>query len=340
MALTKPTSLLIPLAVPLRCNRAAACMASLHPKALGVRPPPPASHALRSDRPSLEACRYGTSLRTAAMAAASTTPQLATPSPGPKTAKQARKAAAKGKGKGKGKVFKRSKTAPASQQVEPPVEEAGDAQDVVWVPDSSGGRRRVRLSRLRTLMLDSSYRPVAVINWQKAMVLEWMQKVDVLEYYSDVSVASASEVFPLPAVMRCRAYVQRPRRRSRMMVSKRNILLRDRHMCQYCGSRAELTIDHVVPVSKGGELTWSNCVTACRACNAKKGNKTLQQLGWTVRKPPTEPQAHELAPLRLIPKVAMEVEAAEAHAPHPWRDYVTPLLQSYAAARTTGATRA
>lgn len=65
------------------------------------------------------------------------------------------------------------------------------------------------------------------------MVLEWMQKVDVLEYYSDVSVASASDSFPLPAVMRCRVYVQKPRRRgARMLVSKRNILLRDRHTCQ------------------------------------------------------------------------------------------------------------
>ena len=55
---------------------------------------------------------------------------------------------------------------------------------------------------------------------------------------------------------------------------------------RYCGSRTELTIDHVLPVSKGGELSWSNCVTACRACNAKKGNKTLQQLGWTPKQPP------------------------------------------------------
>lgn len=101
------------------------------------------------------------------------------------------------------------------------------------------------------------------------MVLEWMQKVDVLEYYSDVNVASASEVFPLPAVMRCRAYVQRPRRRGRMLVSKRNILLRDRHMCQ-CGPAPASAVHLRAPTRRCSNqpcrLHCQRCV--CHACAA------------------------------------------------------------------------
>ena len=91
------------------------------------------------------------------------------------------------------------------------------------------------------------------------MVLEWMQKVDVLEYYSDVSIASASEVFPLPAVMRCRGYVQRPRRRSRMLVSKRNILLRDRHVCQCAPPFNPLLVMRVRTAARDvSQLRWSD----------------------------------------------------------------------------------
>lgn len=78
------------------------------------------------------------------------------------------------------------------------------------------------------------------------MVLEWMQKVDVLEYYSDVSVSSASDVYPLPAVMRCRVYVQKPRGRTRLLVSKRNILLRDRHTCQCAPAPRSHDVHHTV----------------------------------------------------------------------------------------------
>ena len=106
------------------------------------------------------------------------------------------------------------------------------------------------------------------------MVLEWMQKVDVLEYYNDVSVSSASDEFPLPAVMRCRMYVQKPRGTSRLLVSKRNILLRDRHMCQ-CASpprapvqtsgfshpQPSLPLADPVPSDSGGKTGWGSCHT-------------------------------------------------------------------------------
>eukprot|EP00891_Asterochloris_glomerata_P005316 jgi/Astpho2/5316/Aster-x0248 len=142
-------------------------------------------------------------------------------------------------------------------------------------------------NKYRALVLDTSYRPIDIINWQRAICLDIFDKVDVLEYY-DVFAHSAHAQFMLPAVLRVRMYVQRDHH-GRIALSRRNIMLRDGLACQYCNRKHELTIDHVVPASKGGAWAWDNLVTACETCNSQKGNSSLKQMGWKLKQIPKEP---------------------------------------------------
>ena len=92
-----------------------------------------------------------------------------------------------------------------------------------------------------------------------------------------------------------------------MKFSRHNIYVRDGNRCQYCGRRfptSELSLDHVVPLSRGGPSTWENVVCACLPCNVRKGNKLLDEAGLTLRKAPVKPKASPLgllAPQRIHP---------------------------------------
>lgn len=170
-------------------------------------------------------------------------------------------------------------------------------------------------NRYRALVLDTSYRPIDIVNWQRAICLDLFDKVDVLEYY-DALVHSARHEFMIPAVLRVRMYVQRDHK-GRISLTRRNLLLRDNSICQYCGSGQDLTVDHVKPVSKGGLWEWSNLVTACNKCNGKKGSKTLKQLGWKLKKIPSAPSAWQVGVL-----VGMERDVDNS--PKEWADYLFP----------------
>lgn len=127
----------------------------------------------------------------------------------------------------------------------------------------------------RSLVLNSSYQPVKMICWQKALILWFQGKVEILEYHA-FQVRSSQESFRLPSVMRLKRYVS-PRRPTRLKFSRENVYLRDNYTCQYCGTRfhpKDLTLDHVVPASKLGRKDWTNMVTACQKCNHRKGNRT------------------------------------------------------------------
>mmetsp|Transcript_1692 Transcript_1692/g.10405 ORF Transcript_1692/g.10405 Transcript_1692/m.10405 type:complete len:182 (-) Transcript_1692:1882-2427(-) len=172
------------------------------------------------------------------------------------------------------------------------------------------------LGTCRTLVLDRSYRPMEVVTWQRALVLDLGRKVQVLEYYDDVCVRSERDVFFVPAVMvamRClRSQVVSSERAA---LNKRNVFLRDGYECQYCGSQKQLTIDHVVPVSKGGGSTWENLVTACAHCNGKKGNKMLNKSGMKLRKVPKEPSGNTLL-------WQMQQREIMGNTPQEWMDYI------------------
>ena len=112
--------------------------------------------------------------------------------------------------------------------------------------------------------------PLSVVEWQEAIRYMVLDKVKVLEWHEDWIVHSARWQTRVPAVIMLNQY-QKPKHTMRL--SKRNIFLRDAYTCQYCGTtvtEVTATLDHVLPVSKGGKTTWENSATACKSCNYKK----------------------------------------------------------------------
>jgi 5-methylcytosine-specific restriction endonuclease McrA len=174
--------------------------------------------------------------------------------------------------------------------------------------DSSG------LEGLRVLVLNSSYEPIRVVSWQRAVVLMLADKVDVLEHH-DSYAHSPSTTLRLPSVIKLQAFVQLKRFRRVAKFSREHVFLRDGHKCQYCSktfSSKELTLDHVVPVKRGGKKTWSNIVTSCSKCNQKKGSRTPQEAGFHSFRWPKEPSPSFLPDL-LYYKERM---------PDSWRQYL------------------
>jgi len=102
------------------------------------------------------------------------------------------------------------------------------------------------------------------------------------------NIKSISSVFPWPSVIRLKSYVKMPFKK--IILSRKNILKRDNHKCAYCGrSDLPLTIDHIIPKSKGGDDTWENLVSACMPCNNKKGDLYLEEANMKLRIRPYTP---------------------------------------------------
>ncbi|OBQ39788.1 MAG: HNH endonuclease [Anabaena sp. CRKS33] len=136
----------------------------------------------------------------------------------------------------------------------------------------------------KVLVLNASYEPLNITSWRRATVLLMKGKAERLEYngkflYTD---------FPQPTVIRLRHYVRVPY--MEVPLTRRNILHRDGHTCQYCGYTGDkLTLDHVIPRSRGGGDTWENIVAACVCCNVKKGSRTPQEARMPLRHLPRQP---------------------------------------------------
>ena len=133
--------------------------------------------------------------------------------------------------------------------------------------------------------------PLSTLTWQDAIRYMVLDKADVLMWHDNWVVHSATWETQVPSVMMLRDYMK-PKHSVRF--SRGNIYLRDSGQCQYCGisiERKESTLDHVVPVSKGGKSTWENCTTACAPCNASKNDK---KKGWKPKLKPYKPDFYEL----------------------------------------------
>lgn len=129
-----------------------------------------------------------------------------------------------------------------------------------------------------------------IVCWQKAMILWFQGKVEVIEYHN-IFARSALSAFQLPSVMRLKTYV-RPRNYGMVRFTRENVYIRDNFTCQYCGeqhSSRALTLDHVVPASKKGPTSWTNVVTACRDCNQRKANRTPQTANMPLLNEPRIP---------------------------------------------------
>jgi 5-methylcytosine-specific restriction endonuclease McrA len=139
------------------------------------------------------------------------------------------------------------------------------------------------------LVLNQNYEPLNVCNVRRAILLVFDGKAEILECHGQ-PVKSATRSFPSPSVIRMVYLIHRPR--PRVKLTRKEVFIRDGYLCQYCGRHAhDLTIDHVVPRSRGGEHSWENLVSACKPCNHRKGGKLLAEARMTLRKEPREPRA-------------------------------------------------
>jgi 5-methylcytosine-specific restriction endonuclease McrA len=139
----------------------------------------------------------------------------------------------------------------------------------------------------RALVLNGSYEPLGVVTGRRALVLVLGEKADVL-HHSGEQVHSQRLVADIPSVIRLRYLVKVPYQR-RVTLSRRAVLHRDGHRCQYCGKDAD-SIDHVIPRSRGGTHTWENVVAACRRCNLAKGSRLLPETSMDLRRLPVQPR--------------------------------------------------
>ncbi len=138
------------------------------------------------------------------------------------------------------------------------------------------------------LVLNASYEPLNVTTVRRATVLVFKGKAEVIEEL-DQTLHSATSTFPWPHVIRLVQYVRVPRAVQRK-ISRRALFARDNWRCVYCGSTGgRLTLDHVVPRSRGGESIWENVVTSCAPCNHRKGNRTVEEARMELRFPPKAP---------------------------------------------------
>ncbi len=162
------------------------------------------------------------------------------------------------------------------------------------------------------LVLNASYEPLNIVSIKRAIVLLLKEKAEVVEA-AKAQVRAERTVLDWPLVIRLVTYVPLPRRLP-LPLSRRTVLARDVYTCQYCGAqpgRADLTVDHVLPRSRGGLTTWENVTTACGPCNRRKGNRTPDEAGMKLLSVPTRP--------RFVAVVLL----GEPHAHDVWQKYLT-----------------
>jgi 5-methylcytosine-specific restriction endonuclease McrA len=139
----------------------------------------------------------------------------------------------------------------------------------------------------RVLVLNFDHSPIAVVTVQKAFVLTFLAKANCLMHYESLALRTVDTFFKYPAVIRLNEYKNIPFRG--VLLNRNNLFKRDNGECQYCGSKKHLTIDHVLPRSKGGKTNWTNLITACHRCNVQKGDKTPDQAGLILKNHPFKP---------------------------------------------------
>ena len=167
------------------------------------------------------------------------------------------------------------------------------------------------MDEVAVLVLNGGFEPLHFTNARRAITLLLSGKAESVEPSPRV-VRSPSRAFPLPSVIRLAIYIRKPFV-ERVAFNKKNILRRDHYTCQYCGRRGDrLTVDHVVPRSKGGKTTWENIVSACYACNRTKANRTPAEAGLKLR----------LVPKRPTWMPAVQIRVSTRSVPDAWRDYV------------------
>lgn len=139
----------------------------------------------------------------------------------------------------------------------------------------------------KVLILNQDYSTLTVCSVQKAFILIFLSKAELVVEAKGQKLRTISKAYPMPSIIRLYKYVNLPYRG--VMLTRQNIFRRDHYTCQYCGVTTNLTLDHLIPKSKGGRSSWTNLVTACRSCNSKKGDLTPEEVGMTLAREPFKP---------------------------------------------------
>jgi 5-methylcytosine-specific restriction endonuclease McrA len=161
----------------------------------------------------------------------------------------------------------------------------------------------------RVLVLNATYEPINVCTVRRAVVLLLKDKAEVIEH-AELKLHSANTTMSRPVVIRLVTYVRIPRDTHRRKITRRAVFARDDWTCQYCGSRSNLTVDHVVPRSKGGASSWDNIVASCAPCNRRKGNALLNHTEMKLVRKPKTPSPHVF------------IQVASPTIPAAWRAYL------------------
>ena len=141
--------------------------------------------------------------------------------------------------------------------------------------------------RRKVLVLNQDYSPVTVCTVQRAFLLVYLDKAELLTPATGRSLRTVSSSYPMPSVIRLSRYIHIPYRG--VVLTRQNVFRRDGFACQYCGSTKDLTIDHVIPRARNGKSTWNNLVTACKRCNSRKSDFTPEEIGMDLSSQPYKP---------------------------------------------------
>ena len=170
----------------------------------------------------------------------------------------------------------------------------------------------IHMLQMPVLVLNASYEPINICGARRALVLVLKGIARTEEEHGLMLHAQRSRI-AMPSVIRLLEYRRIPHQTRAL--SRKNILLRDRNSCQYCGvvlPSSELTLDHVIPRSRGGLSTWENLVACCHHCNRRKGNQLPHEANM---KPAREPRAFNLHTSRHIMRLM-------GHSDDKWRKYL------------------
>ena len=166
-----------------------------------------------------------------------------------------------------------------------------------------------RSAKGRVLVLNATYEPINVCTVRRAAVLLLKEKAQVVEHAA-WELRSERMSMARPVVIRLVTYVNVPRDTHRRKITRRAVFARDAWTCQYCGSRSNLTVDHVVPRCKGGASSWENIVASCAPCNRRKGDALPNHAGMSLRRKPRSPSP------------AIFIHVAAPSIPPAWRQYL------------------
>ena len=150
----------------------------------------------------------------------------------------------------------------------------------------------------RVIILNGDYTYLNSVTWKRAIRLVIKGKTEVLKYGDKILKRVDGSIMRVPSVMKLMKVI-RLIYKHKVPYSKKNIHIRDNNKCVYCGSKNDLTIDHVIPISKGGKTSFENCVAACKDCNNKKGSRTPHEANMYLKKQPYAPTISEFFRIRM-----------------------------------------